>query len=420
MPTEYKNIDDIVADLKGLGDSGSARVTDVAKKMFELGSGLTTGLKSIADVVKELKQLHAEDRDRLEELEAKGKGPGRTANETRGNREHMELFTKWIKSPRDQRLNHMLTEVEAKTVTLASDAAGGHAVPEQISREVERLERQYSPVRELVSVVPVASGNYKELLTIGGATSGWVGEAGPRPETDTPLLREIAPTMGELYAYPQTTEWALDDAFFNVGNWLAEEVAREFATQLADAVIRGDASNKPTGMLHTTPVTTADFASPLRAAAAYECIECDTDAEGSPASPGILVDKLIDLVYTLNAAYRANARWIMNSKTAGTVMKLKDAEGRYIWSQSLVAGQPSLLLGYPVVIWEHLDDIAHNAFPLAFGDFRRGYCLTQRTELRITVDANITTPGRIKYFVRQRLGGIPRVNDAIKWLKTIQ
>ena len=32
--------------------------------------------------------------------------------------------------------------------------------------------------------------------------------------------------MGEIYAYPQTSEWALDDVFFDVGAWLAEEVAQ--------------------------------------------------------------------------------------------------------------------------------------------------------------------------------------------------
>ena len=50
--------------------------------------------------------------------------------------------------------------------------------------------------------------------------------------------------------------------------------------------------------------------------------------------------------------------------------------------------------------------------------FRRGYLLAQRTQIRITVDANITTPRRIKYFVRRREGGIPLTNDAVKVLKT--
>ena len=36
---------------------------------------------------------------------------------------------------------------------------------------------------------------------------------------------------GEIYAYPQVSEWALDDMFFDVGTWLAEEVAEEVAQE---------------------------------------------------------------------------------------------------------------------------------------------------------------------------------------------
>jgi len=406
----------------------SARTSD----LIDAVEGTKAAIELISkDQKKDIEQLKAEVadlKDRVEEREAKGKSPGRTETDapaSRQAREHLDRFTKWVRRPHDggaqQALAQIQSDIEHKDVTVGSGPGGGFAVPEQISREVDRLERLYSPVRDLVNVVPVSTGNYKELITIGGATSGWVGEAGPRSETDTPLLREIAPTMGEIYAYPQTTEWALDDAFFNVGTWLTEEVARELSFQLGDAVIRGNGSNKPTGMLNTSPVSTADDASPLRAAAAYQYIESDSDAglAGSPAIPGILADSLIDLVYSVNSAYRTNGTFVMNSKTAGSIMKLRDAESRFIWTQSLTAGQPSLLLGYPVRIWEQMDDIGADKFPVGFGDFRRGYTLTQRTELRITVDANITTPGRIKYFVRQRLGGIPKVNDAVKFLKTV-
>jgi HK97 family phage major capsid protein len=61
--------------------------------------------------------------------------------------------------------------------------------------------------------------------------------------------------------------------------------------------------------------------------------------------------------------------------------------------------------------------VATNAHPIAFGDFSRAYLLVDRVGLRITVDANITTPGRIKYFIRRREGGIVLNNDAIKFLK---
>ena len=66
--------------------------------------------------------------------------------------------------------------------------------------------------------------------------------------------------------------------------------------------------------------------------------------------------------------------------------KFKDVDGRYLWTDSLVEGQPSLLCGYRVVIAEDMPDIGANAFPVAFGNFRRGYVVADSMDIRITID----------------------------------
>lgn len=40
-------------------------------------------------------------------------------------------------------------------------------------------------------------------------------------------------------------------------------------------------------------------------------------------------EAIIELVYALGAQYRANGAFVMNSKTAGRVRKLTDADGRF-------------------------------------------------------------------------------------------
>jgi len=70
----------------------------------------------------------------------------------------------------------------------------------------------------------------------------------------------------------------------------------------------------------------------------------------------------------------------MNSNTLGSVRKLKDTTNQYLWQPGLPAGQPNLLNGYPVATWEQLDDIGSARFPVAFGDFRRGYLIAERYE----------------------------------------
>jgi HK97 family phage major capsid protein len=272
----------------------------------------------------------------------------------------------------------------------------------------------FSPVRELVKVRQVGTSDYKELVSKRGTTSGWVGEASSRPATVTPTLRERAPTFGEIYAYPQASEWSLDDIFFNVEQWLAEEIAQEFAQEEGVAVISGNGTNKPTGMINTAPVTTADFASPERSANAYQSVQSDL----TPGGVAILADSLIDLAATLASPYRVRATWTMNSLTAAAIRKLKDTTNQYLWQPGLQAGTPDVLLGRPVAIWENMPSVGANNFPVAIGDWQRAYILADRVGLRITRD-NVTNIGFVRFYVRRREGGHVLDNHAAKFLQTL-
>src|SRR5262249_31514863 len=99
------------------------------------------------------------------------------------------------------------------------------------------------------------------------------------------------------------------------------------------------------------------------------------------------------------------------------IRKLKDNQGQYLWQPGLANGQPNSLLGYPVEAWEQMPDIGTNAFPVAFGNFRRGYYIADRTGLRIVRDT-VTKPGYTKFHVSRRMGGTVLNNDAIKFLRT--
>lgn len=430
-------IDKIGEAFEAYKTTNDERISALAKGDKSTAAELQTKLAKIDGDVTKFTELKATleremefQRDRIEALEARASNPKKTQQDVL-NDEYKQAFTGWVRSKGqnsalEQKMETLMTKArsEQKNITIGTPSAGGYAVPEEIAREIERLEKKFSPVRSLVKVVQVGTSDYKELVSLRGASSGWVGESTSRPATNTPTLREVTPTHGELYAYPQVSEWALDDIFFNVEQWLTEEVAQEFALQEGAAVISGNGSSKPTGMLNTAPVATADFASPLRAAAAYQFISSDFDTQfpapdGSPAGAGITGNSLIDTVYTLNSAYRSEGVWIMNSLTTAAIRKLKDSTGQYLWAPGLQPGQPAMLLGYPISTWEQMPDVAVDAFPVGFGAWRRAYVLVDRVGLRITRD-NVTNIGHVRFYIRRREGGIVLNNDAAKFIKTVQ
>ncbi len=136
------------------------------------------------------------------------------------------------------------------------------------------------------------------------------------------------------------------------------------------------------------------------------------------ATDGTGADALISLVYGLHAPYRAGpgVAWMMNSTTASVVRQLKDPNGRYIWTDGLQAGEPAMLLGYPVGIDENMPDLGAGNYPIAFGNWRAGYRIVDRLGTRILRDPFSDKPF-VHFYTTKRVGGTVADSNAIKLLK---
>jgi len=400
------------------------QIADIKKN----GAPDPTTQEKVERINDELTRLN-DVKERLEEVENRmnrpsaGRGQGGDDDQpTEEQVEHKQAFLQYLRNPQDRKAQHDLQEIERKAVTIGTTTAGGHAVPEVISRQIARKLIDVSPMRQVATVETASTSDYKKLVDVRGGSYGWVGEGDNRTETDTPQLQQVEPTFGMLYAYPKASEESLQDIFFDVEGWLQNEIVTNFAKGEGIAFISGNGTKKPTGFLNGTPEAVGDEeTSPARSFGELEYLPTGVasgfgtfDASASPpVYPG---DTFIDTVYSLKAGYRGNARWMMNKATAGTVRKFKDSEGNYLWQPGLSMGQPATVLGYPVTEAEDMPDVGSNAFPVAFGDFREGYLIVDLVGMRITMD-EITTPGQVKWYVRKRVGGKLINDDAIKVIK---
>lgn len=301
-------------------------------------------------------------------------------------------------------------------MSIDSDPNGGFTVPDELSSEILKVQRNDSAMRRLARVVSTRSTSFKQPMSVGGTDSGWVGEKQTRSETNTSDIALIDVPAGEIYANPAITRNLLDDSAYDLGAFIVGEIGDEFTAQEGAAFISGNGINKPRGFLDYDAVSTADAS---RAFGKLQYVATG-DANGFIALdvnaghfPG---DCLIDLVYALKAKYRQNGTWLMNSATAAKVRKFKDGEGRYLWVDGLAAGQPDRLLGYPVEIDEDMSDTGANAYPIAFGDWQRGYLITDRVGVRILRD-ELTHKPFIHFYTTKRVGGGLLDSNAIKLLK---
>ena len=79
-------------------------------------------------------------------------------------------------------------------------------------------------------------------------------------------------------------------------------------------------------------------------------------------------------------------------------------------------GQPARLLGYPVIEAEDMPDVAAGVFPIAFGNFRNGYLIAERSATTILRDPYTNKPF-VNFYATKRIGGQVLDSDAIKLLK---
>lgn len=299
--------------------------------------------------------------------------------------------------------------IEMKAFTGLTGDSGGYAIPKEIDAQIDATLKSISPIRGVANVVKIGTAGYRKLVTTGGAPSGWAAENAARPETATPTFVEIAPPMGELYANPSASQAMLDDAAFDVEAWLSGEIAMEFAKAEGAAFVSGSGTNRPKGFLTYATSASTDA---TRAFGTLQYV-----ASGAAGDFGTNPqDKLIDLIQSLRGPYRQGAVFVMNAATSGRIRKFKTADGAFLWTPGLTMGQPATLLGYPVIEAEDMPDVAANSLSIAFGNFKMGYLIAERSETAILRDPYSNKPF-VNFYATKRIGGCVANSEAIKVMK---
>ncbi|QIE46386.1 phage major capsid protein [Pseudohalocynthiibacter aestuariivivens] len=367
---------------------------------------------AVAGFVNDFKGFQSDIQDRLQQqeekltmFERKSFAPARPALATSAGVDapHQKAFNAYLRSGDDDGLRGL--ELEGKALGTSVAADGGYLVDPQTAQTIKSTLSSTASIRAIANVVAVEATSYDVLIDHTDVGHGWATEAAATAETGTPSIDRITIPLHELSALPKASQRLLDDSAFDIETWLAGRIADKFARAEAAAFISGDGVDKPKGFL-THPGVDNDVWT--WGNLGY----IPTGVDGDFAGP----DEIVDLVYALGAQYRANASFVMNSKTAGAIRKMKDDDGRFLWSDGLAAGEPARLMGYPVMICEDMPDIASDAMAVAFGDFGAGYTVAERPDLRVLRDPFSAKP-HVLFYATKRVGGDVSDFAAIKLLK---
>ena len=353
---EFKNTND--TRLAQIESKGSADVL-TTEKLDRINSELTALQATVTDMGKKSNRI--------------GTGDASVQDE-----EYKSAFDKWARKG-----DRYEAELEAKAL-VTNDSTSGFLVPKTVESGIRADLRTLSPIRSEATVLQTSNDNYTFLKNMRGLTTGWVGETDARPETATPTLIEVKLPGGEIYANPAVSQRALDDSVFNLEAWLASEITSEMAIAENKAFVNGDGVNKPKGFINATGLTTVKT--------------------GAAAALPVGADFLFNMVYSMDSAYRAGAKFYSNGAVSQAVRTIKDNNGQYLWQPSLVAGQPAQIAGYAHVELEDMDAIVAGKVPLAFANMKQGYTIVDRIGIRTLRDPYTHKPF-VHFYATKRVSG---------------
>mgnify|MGYP001271641737 CR=1 FL=1 len=284
--------------------------------------------------------------------------------------EYREVFAKAVCGPLDnltaeerEVLKRGAAEFRAQTTTGGSGSAGGYTVPTELMQQIEIAMKAHGPMydEDVCTVITTSSGNPLKLPTVDDTA------VDAEKHTEATALtddggKDVTFGQRSLDAYAYDTEfvrwsWELDtDSIFSMesllGGLLGERLGRIANRELTI----GDGTGDPNGVVTGSTV-----------------------GKTSASATAITADEVIDLVHSVDPAYRQNpkVRFMFNDATLAVLRKLKDGDGNYLWQMGNVqAGVPGTLLGYRYSINQAMASIpaaASASRVMLFGDFGKYY-----------------------------------------------
>jgi HK97 family phage major capsid protein len=283
------------------------------------------------------------------------------------------------------------------TLNETTDAQGGYGVPTQFSNEV---------------IVPLADASFlraagARVLNLRGTDSfklpSLTFSAAATLKAESAAYAQSEPTMGEIefnpYKYTKlskVTEELVADSRFDIwGQILQPDWTQAFAAAENTAFTTGSGSGQPQGVV---------TGSALGVTAA--------------SATAITADEIINLVHSVGYLYRQRGRFMMHDTTLRELRKLKDGEGRYLWSiDGGLNGSPTgSLLGYPVITNNSMAEIATGAKTVLFGDFGYYYIADWQGVGMQRLDELYAGTGEIGFRGYRRFDGNVMHSAAIKHL----
>jgi HK97 family phage major capsid protein len=242
--------------------------------------------------------------------------------------------------------------LESRAQAVGTNSAGGYTVPTGFRQKFVERMKDYGAVQNVATVITTDSGQ-----ALPWPTNDDTGNVGALLAENTQVAEQDF-TIGtaQLDAYKYTSKLTrvslelLQDSAFDIEAWVPRKHGERVGRILNQHLTTGTGSSQPNGIVTgaTSGVTAAGVAA-------------------------ITADEIIDLVHSVDPAYRTNGKFMLSDTALKVIRKLKDSTGQYLWQPNVQGGVAASLFGYPYVVNQDMAVPATGVKSVLFGDFEAGY-----------------------------------------------
>jgi HK97 family phage major capsid protein len=270
--------------------------------------------------------------------------------------------------------------------SIGTTTGGGYTVPTGFYRKLIDAQLAFGGMLSVSEVLDTDSG---QSLPI--PTDNDTGNVGAIISENTQVATQDI-TFGQvtLGAYMYSSKAVLvslqllQDSAFDLDAFIANKLATRIARITNTHFTTGDGSSKPRGVV-------------------IDAVSGKAGLTGQATS--IIYDDLIDLEHSVDPAYRANARFMMNDSSLKVIKKLKDSYGRPLWLAGLASNDPDTINGYPYVINQQVASMAANAKSVLFGDFKNYYIRRVNGAVAMRLTERYADYAQVGFMLWQRFDG---------------
>lgn len=342
----------VAQKMRALVDAAGAEERDLNDEEQKEFDALDTEAATLKANIERLEKVGALEEDLDEATPSRAAAvrghPGRAAPPAKKEFEALGEFISAVRfNPNDQRLANLYHEQinAADTMQMSDGASGGFAVPVQFMSELRSVEAAPAVVRPRATVIPAGSPPDAEVSMpaldqsanqnmYGGVEVSWIEEGGTKPQTDA-KLRNVMLKPKEVAAYVRATDKLLRN--WQAGGAVIGDLLRRAITASEDyAFLQGNGVGKPLGVLN------AGAALSVNRTTADTVVYADLLA---------MDEKLI--IGAMGPV------WLVSKAIKTKLRQMQDGAGQYIWQESARPGEPTTLLGYPVVLVDRLPTLGN-------------------------------------------------------------